>query len=273
QSPNTANAIFSYKTSRTIDELRGFESLTRHFAIADREQANWTRRAAAAAEAAAAAVASPPQRRRPRPAIEERAAGDRSHRCRRLLTLPTLDRSGGSCAAIVFDLRPAAEKAVCRLKHDRLVLSGRQGLGAWVERLGAGGISWHLASGDRQSARRKTWWLLLVLAWHRGASERVWPAIPGSCRRLPCAPCCRSGEIFVDKLRPGAATVFRLSGVAFRLQAWRPCTPAMPTPGRRGRLALAGPIDESLDDSSEPLVAVLSLEGGGGVAPSPKCPR
>uniref|UniRef100_A0A1I8IEL8 DUF3591 domain-containing protein n=1 Tax=Macrostomum lignano TaxID=282301 RepID=A0A1I8IEL8_9PLAT len=140
-----------YKTSRTIDELRGFESLTRHFAIADREQPTGLGGGGGGGGGGGSGKTSAT------PSHKRRLLGIEATAARRLLTLPTLDRSGGSCAAIVFDLRPAAEKAVVPAQARQAGLSGRQGLGAWLQpgtggASGAAGSAGHLASGDRQSA-------------------------------------------------------------------------------------------------------------------------
>uniref|UniRef100_A0A1I8HRH5 Exostosin domain-containing protein n=1 Tax=Macrostomum lignano TaxID=282301 RepID=A0A1I8HRH5_9PLAT len=146
---------------------------------------------AAAAEAAVvAAVASPPRRRRPRPAIRGGCWGSKPQ-----LRAPAADSADvgqiwwqrrGNC------VRPEtrAEKAVCRLKHDRLVcLDGRDfAPGCSLEQVQ------RLVPRDQLATWRaaiaspppQDLVLLLVLAWHRGASERL-ARDPGSCAAALCS--------------------------------------------------------------------------------------
>ncbi|PAA82968.1 hypothetical protein BOX15_Mlig023841g1, partial [Macrostomum lignano] len=255
-----------YKTSRTIDELRGFESLTRHFAIADREQPTGLGGGGGGGGGSGSSVAT--AETSATPSHQRRLLGIEATAARRLLTLPTLDRSGGSGAAIVFDLRPAAEKAVCRLKHDRLVcLDGRDFAPGCsleqVERLVPREqlATWRAAIA---SPPPQDLVLLLVLAWHRGASERL-ARDPGSCAAALCSvlsEAAKSSSTSSGQVpQPFRYLVSGLQGLA----AVHPAIVTDPSyAGPAEDASVSGPIDESLDDSSEPLVAVLSLEGGGG---------
>uniref|UniRef100_A0A1I8HPD5 USP domain-containing protein n=1 Tax=Macrostomum lignano TaxID=282301 RepID=A0A1I8HPD5_9PLAT len=255
-----------YKTSRTIDELRGFESLTRHFAIADREQPTGLGGGGGGGGGSGSSVAT--AETSATPSHQRRLLGIEATAARRLLTLPTLDRSGGNGAAIVFDLRPAAEKAVCRLKHDRLVcLDGRDfAPGCSLEQVQ------RLVPRDQLATWRaaiaspppQDLVLLLVLAWHRGASERL-ARDPGSCAAALCSvlsEAAKSSSTSSGQVpQPFRYLVSGLQGLA----AVHPAIVTDPSyAGPAEDASVSGPIDESLDDSSEPLVAVLSLEGGGG---------
>uniref|UniRef100_A0A1I8IZ69 WASH-7_N domain-containing protein n=1 Tax=Macrostomum lignano TaxID=282301 RepID=A0A1I8IZ69_9PLAT len=150
-----------YKTSRTIDELRGFESLTRHFAIADREQPTGLGGGGGGGGGGGSGSSVATAETSATPSHKRRLLGIEATAARRLLTLPTLDRSGGSCARDC--LQPGTGGAS-----------------------GAAGSAGHLASGDRQSAAARLGAALLVLAWHRGASERL-ARDPGSCAAALCS--------------------------------------------------------------------------------------
>uniref|UniRef100_A0A1I8F6J5 Secreted protein n=1 Tax=Macrostomum lignano TaxID=282301 RepID=A0A1I8F6J5_9PLAT len=161
-----------------FDELRGFESLTRHFAIADREQPTGLGGGGGGGGGSGSSVATHAETSAT-PSHQRRLLGIEATAARRLLTLPTLDRSGGSGAAIVFGPETRGREGQC---------AGSSTTG-WSLQPGAGGASGaagaagHLASRDCQSTAARLV-LLLVLAWHRGASERL-ARDPGSCAGRP----------------------------------------------------------------------------------------
>uniref|UniRef100_A0A1I8GUP6 Mobile element protein n=1 Tax=Macrostomum lignano TaxID=282301 RepID=A0A1I8GUP6_9PLAT len=145
----------------------------------------------------------------------EEAAGDRSHSCP-----PAADSADvgqiwwqrrGNCVRPETRGREGSVPAQAR----QAGLSGRQGLCAWLQpgaggASGAAGAAGHLASRDCQSTAARLGAVAgacLAPRRQRASGPRSWQL-----RRRPVLRAVRGGEIFVDKLRPGAATV-PLSGV------------------------------------------------------------